>query len=587
MSFFGLNVATQGLYTARGALDVTAHNISNAETDGYSRQQAVQQAARPINSGTNVGMWGTGSEIIEVSRIRDEYFDFKFWDSNASLGEYKSKALHMEQIEIMFNEPSDSGFTTSFNNFFDSLQDLSKNPADPSYKAKTIGMASSYTAYFNTVATNMNEYQKDLNQEVKQLVGEINDTATQVAKLNQQIYTLELGGQKANDLRDQRDLLIDKLSEIVPVDVSYVDDAHGYEEMVLKINGETLVRHNDYNTLEIVERQYKKNPEDADGLFDVSWSNGNTFDITHSNMTGELRAIIDVRDGNNGANYNGAVKAFDDTTDPVNPTITIENTNRIDIHSTGVIQIDNIPVKYTDLSFDADGNMVFTLDASDSNFTTLQAVKATVVGKNVEIGESINYKGIPYYMQKLNEYVRTFATEFNKIHMQGQLPDGSYGKEFFVTKDINNGGGSPMDLTDPYSYTQITALNFTVSSEIDGDHTKFATAYSATSGESDNQLVLDLSGIKDGRAFGNSDPANYMEMLIADVGIDSMKASTFYSNQNSINHTIENQRLSILSVDLNEESMNMVKYQQAYNVAAKMISVFDEICDTTINGLIR
>ncbi|WP_157950119.1 flagellar hook-associated protein FlgK [Vallitalea okinawensis] len=577
MSFFGLSVATQGLYTARGALDVTAHNISNAETDGYSRQQAVQQAARPIDNGTNIGMWGTGSEIIEVSRIRDEYFDYKYWDSNTLLGEYESKALHMGQIEIMFNEPSDSGFTTSFNNFFDSLQDLSKNPADPSYKAQTVGMASSFAAYFNTVATSMNEYQKDLNQEVKQLVGEINDIASQVAKLNDQIYTLELSGLKANDLRDQRDLLVDELSGIVPVDVSYIEDAHGYEEMVLKINGETLVHHNDYNTLEIVERDYKKNPEDADGLFDVNWSNGNPFDINHSNMSGELKAIIDVRDGNNGANFNGGVKQYDETTGEM----VIEGINRFDILPSGEIEIDGVAYKYTVSSYnDTDNEMTIIL-------TDKPPAADITIGGDAEIGESLTCKGIPYYMQKLNEFVRTFAEEFNQIHMQGQLEDGSYAQEFFVTEDINNGGGSSMDLNDPYSYTQITAQNFAVSSEIEEDHTKFATSYSVTNGESDNQLILDLSGIKDGSAFSNSDPANYMEMLIADVGIDTMKANTFYSNQNSINHTIENQRLSFLSVDLNEESMNMVKYQQAYNVAAKMISVFDEICDTTINGLIR
>lgn len=580
MSWFGLSIASQGLFVAKGALDVTAHNISNANTDGYTRQKAIQQATRPISTGSKAGMWGTGAEITEIKRMRDQYFDTKFWNSNSSLQEYETKKLHLEQLEKMFNEPSDAGFTKSYTKFMDSLQDLSKFPADPSYKAQAIGMAGNFAAYFNTVATSMSNYQRDLNQQVKQLTNEINNMSTQIAKLNDQIYNLELTGDKANDLRDQRDLILDKLSSIVPIDVSYDKDNFGYEELTVKINGETLVSHRDFNTLKLTERTAKQNPEDIDGLYDISWSNGNTFYINHSGMTGQLQGVVDLRDGHNGNALKGVIENVDPTgaTAP-DYTVTLKDVNRFDIQKNGEIVINNTRYSYKDVSYDKDtGKLTLTIDGSTGTPTLATAD----VGKDAISGSKNSKKGIPYYIGQLNDFVRQFATEFNKIHLNGQLEDGTSAGNFFVAKD-----GTGLDLTKPYSYTQITAANFAVSQDIQDNHKNFATNKRGSGGESENKLVLDLIKIKDMKTFRNSDPANYMEMVIADIGIDSMKAATFSSNQKAINHTISNQRLSISSVDLNEESMNMVKYQQAYNVAARIIQTFDELCDTTINGLIR
>lgn len=573
MSFFGLNIASQGMFTARTGLDVTGHNIANIKTPGYSRQQINQKASRPISYGTNIGMFGTGSEVVNIKRVRDVYFDHKFWAASSILGEYESKAMHMDQIQKLFNEPSesDAGFIGTFNNFFDSLQTLSTNPSDDSYKAKTVGMASSFTEYIRRVATDMTEYQKSLNSEVKQVVNEINDRTILITRLNEQIRTIELSGQQANDLRDERDKLIDELSAMVPVQVNEKEDPQGYPYMEIKLNGETLVSHKNMRLLKIEERDYKMNPEDADGLYDVYWDNGNKLDINHKNMTGELNALIEMRDGNNSANFSGTIDSATATQ------IVIKDGNRFDIPKAGQIRVGTQTYNYKDVQYDSStGELTLIIDGTIPDPTKVQGTAT--------IGEPINSKGIPYYLQKLNNYARKFASEINKIHKQGQFEDGTHGGAFFVAQ---LGDASLLDENDPFSYTQITAKNFSVSEDIVNDASLFATRYAASTGESDNNLVLDLIKIKNSKEFGNSDPANYMEMLIADVGIDAKKASTFYQNQTTITHTVSNQRLSISSVDINEETMNMVRYQQAYNVAAKMIQTFDEICDVTINGLIK
>lgn len=580
MSFFGLSIATQGLYTSRMALNVTSHNIANAETTGYSRQKVNQTAARPMSMGGSIGMFGTGAEVTGIRRMRDAYFDYKYWNSTSRKGEHEIKAKNMIQVEKMFLEPTDNGFVKTINGFFNSLQDLSKNAGDKSYKSQVVGKASSLAAYYNTVSTNLSEYQRGLNTEVSQYVSRINSIANQVRNLNKEIHSIEMTGQAANDLRDGRDVLVDELSQIVSVDVSYKDDQFGFERMELKINGETLVSHDNVNQLEVVQRAYKNNPEDIDGLYDVSWTNGNSFNINHSTLSGELKGVIALRDGNNNNTINGTVKSTTKTS------IKLSGVNRLDISPTGGIKAGNKVYKYTSVAYDKATGEVTLLGVTptpDPDPLTESDIEKLNIGEKMKVGNDISQKGVAYYISKINDFARTLAKEINNIHKKGQLKDGSQAGNFFVGKNMTAGA---LDANTDFAYANITAANLMVASDIENNIENFATSYATSSGDSSNKLVVDMLAVKESKAFENSDPANYMEMLIAEVGTDSKKEQLFASNQETINHTIKNQRLSTSSVDLNEESLDMVRYQQVYNVAARMIKVFDELLDVTINGMV-
>ena len=129
-SFFGLNIATKGLFVAQKNLDVINHNVSNTNTPGYSRQEAVIKAANPMPTADGSGMLGQGSLVTSVKRIRDEYLDVKFWNENTVSGYWSSKSSILNEVEMIYNEPSDSGFNAVTNEFYQTLQDLSKNPKD-------------------------------------------------------------------------------------------------------------------------------------------------------------------------------------------------------------------------------------------------------------------------------------------------------------------------------------------------------------------------------------------------------------------------------------------------------------------------
>ncbi|HPU63710.1 MAG TPA: flagellar basal body protein, partial [Mobilitalea sp.] len=162
-TFFGLNIGKTGLYAYKAALDVTAHNIANAETEGYSRQVMGIQAGKALRMNSTYGMAGTGVTVTGVEQLRDEYYDLKFRKNNTIFGEYAAKSHYMTEIENYFNEVTLEGFTTSFDSLYKSLQELSNNPSSLTARTQVINYGKSMTEYFNSLSTNLKKIQEECN----------------------------------------------------------------------------------------------------------------------------------------------------------------------------------------------------------------------------------------------------------------------------------------------------------------------------------------------------------------------------------------------------------------------------------------
>lgn len=564
-AFFGLNIATQGLYTAKTSLDITNHNISNSETPGYSRQYGVQKASRPLPNAGN-GMMGTGAEIVTVEQYRDTYLDVKYWNSNTRLGEYEVKNAQMNQIEALFNETSDVGFNSQFNDLFEALEKLSTNPGDNASRTSFVDIASSYARYFNDIGDQLSQFQREANFAIRSKVDEINNKANRIATLNMQIFNVESSGTKANDLRDERVKLIDELSKIVNLKAEEIEDANGKKKFTITMNGQSLIDGPEVNVLEVRERNGLNNPEDEPGMYDIYWQSGRRFYTNDPNMRGELKGYIDLRDGNNAQNFTGSITGGQNSS-----TITVANPSRTDLRIPGELNIEGHFIEYSNYTYESSTDEItFTLNSSCPSGVS-----------DVKIGESMSFKGIPYYIEKLNEYVRTVARKFNEIHEQGN--SGTAGELF--TYDGYTGTPA-LDENNISSYDVININNFRFSEEIANDYSKIATTKDITLGESANDILDDLLKLKhDNTMFDKGEPENYIQALVSELGIDAKQAYSFETGQSNMLLLIENQRLSHSGVDLNEETNNIIKFQQAYNIAAKMISVMDEIYDVTINRM--
>ena len=631
--FFGLNIAYTGLLASNAAMNTTSNNIANVQTEGYSRQQVTQQASNALRVFQTYGCAGAGVETLAIERVRDEFYDGRFWDNNAQLGEYDMKQYYMQQLETYFN---DDGKSTGFKTIFDQLmvtgmQALLKDPNSATAKSQFVGYAGALTEYFNGMAGNLEKVQKDINQEIKLKVDEINSIAGEIATLNKQITTIELTGTKANELRDRRTLLVDELSKIVDVDVKEtpVIDANnenretGANRYMVKIaGGQMLVDGSDYNGLECVARtSYEKvNQTDIDGLYEVYWADGQKFNLYNASMGGDLAGLIQTRDGNNGENFTGQVTAIGTTTtadgtphDTVTVKVTkayLQDLNKCNLSDQGgILDLGNQEFYYDSweytCEYDANGvatyTYTFTLSDSEKN---PRSITNDRVGKKAEIGADLSYQGIPYYMNQMNEWIRTFSQKFNDILTSGYSGNGDPGVKMFTGNKATGGeqfllddaakrydkqekkAGSKVTVkVNDDSYYRLTVKNFDILEAIEQDPSLMANRNNAADGVGQNDLLNDLKNLatdKKKMSFRGCNASEFLQCVLSDVALNASRANTFYASFKDVSATIDNQRISISGVDEDEEAVNLVKYRNGYNLASKMIQTLTEIYDRLI-----
>jgi flagellar hook-associated protein 1 len=481
-TFLGLTIATSGLYTYQAQINVTGNNIANVETNGYTRQEVTQTASEALRAYTTYGQIGTGVQATGISQIRNSYYDSKYWSTNTSYGEYSAKDYYMEQLEYLFKETNKtSGYTSALSTFFNSLNEAAKTPLDVSTLTQFVNDAQTFAEYFNDLSTNLEKIQEDLNEEVKSYTDKINSIAQQVYSLNQQINVSEMAGGNASVLRDQRALLIDELSELVPVEVketeivSSVGTKTGATDYSVTILGQKLVDNDSYNQLECVARAEKTNQSDIEGLYDVQWTNGNQLNLLTSGVSGKLKALIDLRDGNNGNNFSGAIKSVT-SVDANNTLVTISsstysNLNQLNLNEAGTIKLGS--KEYTYDSFAAtynstSGEYEYTFNITSNN----ASATSSLVGKSASVGSSVDYCGVPYYMSQINEFARNFAKTVNDILITGFNTAGDVGGILYTGTSVT---GNEFDFALSGVVTSITESAGVSSVQIVGNSGETAT----------------------------------------------------------------------------------------------------------------
>ena len=603
--FFGLYIAGSGLRASNAALNTTANNISNSQTVGYSRQQVTQQANLALRTFTTYGCAGAGVDTIAIERVRDNFYDIKYWDNQSKYGEFFAKQYYMKTLEDYLNDDGTSGFKSIFNQFAACLQSVTTNSSSDTSKAQFIASAKAMTDYFNNMYGNLQELQKDINLEIKQCVDQINSISQKIATLNKQINVVELSGASANELRDQRDLLIDELSEYVDVTVEempIVDVYHperetgGHRYLVRIAGGQPLVDGNSYNTLNYVARDAneKVNQSDAEGMYRIMWANGNEFSLQNAAMGGKLKGLAQLRDGNNGANFKGEVDSVDVAGNKVSIKVDAQylkdaqGMQGCTLSSTGgVINIGSTLYYYDSWEFDGTDTYTFTLRDDGSQ----PKIDAGKVGKDAKTESEIKYQGIPYYMEQMNEWIRGFAEAVNNIFTSGIDANGNEGCIFFTGLD---GTGEEYTAGDflaagtaagANGYYELTAGNFTINSALIADASLLGTRSSKDVGVEECEKIKELISLlssKEKFSFRNGTAGQMLEMLLSDMALNASNANTFFNTYNGLRNSIDNQRNSISGVDEDEEAVSLVKFQNSYNLASRMIQTLTEVYDQLI-----
>jgi len=240
-SFFGLEMGRRALDYFRRGMETAGHNISNADVEGYSRQRVEAGSSAPfadpaLNRPATPGQIGTGVQIEAIKRLRDGFLDAQYREEMSSLGYWEAMEEAINNIELFVNEPAGDGLKTALDNFWSSLEELSKRPDNAAAREGVIQNAKNLTVFLGQLSRNYDEYRASLNQDLGSLVTEANSLIDQIAALNIKISQVKAVGGNPNDLLDRRDLLTEKLSELIDVSVStplqeqdgdYKIDLHG------------------------------------------------------------------------------------------------------------------------------------------------------------------------------------------------------------------------------------------------------------------------------------------------------------------------------------------------------------------------
>ena len=438
---------------------------------------------------------------------------------------------------------------------------------------------------------------------------EINSIAQQLVVLNKQIAMVEVTGESANDLRDSRNLLIDELSYICDVEVeekevpSNMKDAYGnfiytgQTTYSVKIDGQLLVRDYSYNALEVVPRDVKNNQSDIDGLYDIYWKNGQDFNMKSTSVGGYLQGLIAIRDGNNAENLQGTIGSIDLSDNSVTITgCNVTDITKANMPANGKIILNSKEYVYESFSYLGDGNYKFVIATplTDKDQEIIEKKNADGSGKKAEVGNTVDYCGIPYYMAKLNEFVRCYARAANEIHTQGEdlygdaagylytskIPTG--GEYTFTESTYNHATGEELFDSSSDTYYKMVAKYFKVPDTLMNDSKRLSTTASITQGIAGTDIAEKLKKMKEQGIINTATPSQYFEALLSDISVATQSAKNNMDNYSNIGTTITNQRLSISGVDEDEEAMDLMKFQHAYNLCSKVISVMSEIYNQLI-----
>lgn len=620
-TFFGLNIGASALTAFQASVNTTANNISNVQTKGYTRQTTSLESTQALRITARYGSMGTGVAATKITQERDLYYDTKYWNNNSSLGLYDRKLYYLNQIEGFFEDDGvQEGFSTIFSKMFNSLDTVKNNAGDESVRNQFINQAQILCTYFNSLSTSLSGLQYDVNEEIKSQIQNVNSISEKVALLNKEINNIEVRGGHANELRDERAKLIDELSGIVSVETieTEVQNSNGANlggtNYTVVVNGQVLVDGNNYRTLECVSQNYQNNQNDVEGLYSVVWADtGMAFAGNTTSASGTLKGLFQIRDGNNNEAITGTVTNVTTSSITMTPPSGVD-ISKLDIAERGQLTINNKTYNYKSWSAEVDKNgeiISFKYELAE-NLDEAIVYSGTLQGEKAMCGKSESGMGVPYYQAQINEFLRNFTKLFNDYEKTGVDMDNNPMGGFFVANNatgrsyefdgwmsgtdgsflmrgedspyytIYSSGSALLKGTD--TYYQLTAANVAVNSKSLTNPRYFATASDVTNGTDKYDIIEKLQTLqKDVKIFRGDDASAFLETLLSDVSVDTEKAGIFQKTYSNLEEAIGNQRMSVSGVDEDEEALNLIKFQNAYNLASKMISVMSEMYDKLIN----
>lgn len=568
--FFGLDIGASGLRAAQQQLDTAAHNVANASTPGYSRQRVTLVEAPPYTfpafdrSGLP-GQIGAGVNVVAITRVRDTFLDTQVQTQLSIQGQWDTRQQELSKLEAIFPEPSDSALGSTISAYWDAWQDVATDPSSTAARTALVEQAQVLATQINGDSGQLKLAASGIDTEVKDKVQTINDLAKEIADLNGQIQRISVTGDNPNDLLDQREQLLEQLSAIAPITTVTQPD----NTLNVLIGGTDLVSNIYSRTVSL--------QTNADGHVVPVWSDGSAMTLS----SGSLKALLDVRDVDL-AGYQSQLNALAQGI--------ADSTNAL--HERGV---------------DANGNAgqaFFTYQAADPS-GTLAVNGAIVADPSLLAVSSSGAPGDSSVAQLIANLrnAKTYAVGVPGTDVVANMDLTTNGTAHLMTIAAESakaqtwtfsGSGNSLTLTGADGSTQ----TITVADMAAGDTQVLnfdqlgisLTATSFSSAKAGADLVTDLTGaghntLVTASLYGTPQTtSDFYSGFVSKIGSDESQATEMASNQDLMVNQLQQRVDQNSGVSLDEEATDMLRFQHAYQAAARVITTMDEMLDTLINN---
>ncbi|WP_050179819.1 flagellar hook-associated protein FlgK [Domibacillus robiginosus] len=551
-TFMGLETAKRGMFTQQSALYTTGHNISNANTPGYSRQRVNFETTTPypavgLNRPNIPGQMGTGVEAGSVQRIREGFLDVQYRNENTKLGYWSARADALTKVEDIVNEPTTEGLAATMTELWKSFQDLAGASENEGARGVVLERLQAAADTFNYMSDSLQAVKKDFGNQAGVTVSAANSVIEKLFAINQQISEIEPNGYLPNDLYDERDRLVDELSQYVNVTTS-AEPSGGNALPIAEGVYTVSILHADGTKTNLLDK-------DSYALLSFSQSSVDTSVPANSNRVDSFYLIEHNKAGQ--AAGAGTGIPFAD----VNGTATFPN-----------------------------GEIKGLIEAY--GYKGMKDTNGDGTTEEATVGIYQNM------IDELDKFAYTFKTLVNDVHKLGFDAEGNPGKEVFATEAAADGQPVYTGAASSLSLTGITTKQIAASAVgPDGAVVNIGDGNNALNLSNIGAMLLipgqtvDLLGTEQAHTVPADLPIktgslnSFYEGVIGRLGVDSQQASRMESNVEVLRSSVVTNRESVSSVSLDEEMTNLIKFQHAYNGAARMITVMDEMLDKIINGM--
>ena len=617
-AFSGIELGKRSIMAHSQQIQTAGHNISNADTEGYTRQRVQVKTFDPLyrpdlSRAETPGQIGQGTTIESVSRLRDELLDSRIVSQSNVESYWSTREKYFSMIEQVYNEPHEISVRTNMDKFWQSWQELSVHPESKAARQAVVtrgqSLANSVSQQFKSLSGIGTQINGDIQASVKQ----INDYASQIAGINGEIVRSKAMGDNPNDLMDRRDLLVEKLSSLANITV----DTRDNDEFMVHIDGQILVQGS-------VNRSFTLETQtDGKGYDKVLWSDTG---IEASVSGGQLGALLELRD----VDLREQIQSLNSMA--VNFSSLVNDVHRSGIGANNVSGLDFFTtypfVEDVKGNFDSNGD-----GAVDSTY--LFSMKGTNVlnpqekvgfeGVMVLSGQSSSVS-VPYYsndtvaqvVDRINDSqseVKAFLDRNNQLVLKATSAADKNNPDFVIrhvedsglflsgytgilsssgeegafdyaradAADVLTGSFDVAPLVNPAEYIAVNA-------KIVNDVNNVAAGFPDGRGRSmmgDGRSAVEIAAIRNTQVMIGSSRTfdDYFADTVTKVGLKGEQAENMFLSQNSIMNDLRDLRDSISGVNIDEELADIIKFQHGYNAAAKFVSVIDEMLDTVINRL--